>query len=390
MKDEENKTGISMDMGGAIEPVVLPVEEEEVKVEVPEVRSTEIPQLMQIGNDNTEVPPIMEGLVETETPKEEVKVEEKPKPVPVPTIGPIPTPAPAAPNLEQIKNEAKAEALAAAKPVPVPTIGPLPTQPATPPEVKVETPVVTEAPTVEVPVATVPEVPVAPAQPVQPAPAPTPTVPVAPAAPAVTVAPAPTSQEVPVAQVVAPAVPTVAVPETSVTTTPEVQTVTIPVAQEPIAEQVVVPTEPTDDLDKTMVIPAPVEGTTEEGPAVIKGPNVIEAPIATENKEKEKKKNPYFLECPPNCIPIKPMGYIGYELLYAIPIIGLIFMLAHSASIKNYNRRNFARSHLIIILLIILAIVALVYLFDFDIIGFIENLTGYKIDIQHFKFTKFK
>ena len=383
MKNEENKTGISMDMGGAIEPVVLPAEEE-VKVEVSEEKSTVIPQLMQIGSDNSNVPPIMEGLVEPETTKEEVKVQEKPKPVPVPTIGPIPTPAPTvptvtevkvetpvpAPNLEEIKNEAKAEALAAAKPkpMPVPTIGPLPTPPVTPPEVKVEAPV--ETPKVEVPVT-----------PTQPTPAPTstlqekPTAPVvAPQTPEVTAAKAPTVQKA------APA-----------TVTTEVQTATPTVTQETVTEPVEeVLTEDNKDLDKTIVIPAPVEESKEEGPAVIKGPNVIETPIATENKEKEKKKNPYFLECPPNCIPIKPMGYIGYGLLYAIPIIGLIFMLAHSASIKNYNRRNFARSHLIIIVLIILAIVGLVYLFDFDIIGFIENLIGYKIDIQHFKFTKFK
>ena len=372
MNNEENKTVISMDMGGAIEPVVLPTEEEEVKIEVPEAKSAEVPQLMQIGNGNSEVPPIMEGLVETDKPeekKEETKIEEKPKPVPVPTIGPIPAPpkpeepkveapkaqpapAPAAPNLEDIKNEAKAEALAAAKPVPVPTIGPLPTAPVTPPEVKqeakVETPVApATAATVEVPAT--------------PAPAPTPEIPATPATPAP-----------------APEVPTVTLPEVETKTEPVVET-----------------TAETEDLDKTMNIPAPVgeevvEEPKEEGPEIIKGPNVIEAPIASENKEKEKKKNPYFLECPPNCIPIKPMGYIGYNILYAIPVFGLIFMLAHSASSKNYNRRNHARSKLIAIFLIILIIVGLIYLLDVDILSIIENATGYKIDIQHFKFTKFK
>ena len=73
-----------------------------------------------------------------------------------------------------------------------------------------------------------------------------------------------------------------------------------------------------------------------------------------------------------------------------IPIIGLIAILAHSASYKNLNRRNYARSWLIGIILIVLIIFALIYFLKIDILGYIEDLIGYKIDLQHFKFTKFK
>ena len=346
---EEEKTVISMDMGGAIEPVELPKEEENQVIDLPETKVVELPKLMQVGDESTEVPPIVENPTEAK-PVEGEKKEEVKKPIPIPTIGPIPTtppkpveekkeevkeetreeekpkavPTPTTQNLEAVKEAAKAEALAAAKPkvAPPPIIGPLPKPPVKPPEIKAE------APKVEVPTTPVPQ-----------------------------------------------AVPVVPIP----TVEPPKEEISAPIIPEETKEEV------KEDVKEEVL-----EKEEDKGPEIIKGPNVIEAPIATENKEKEKKKNPYFLECPPNCIPIKPLGYIGYELLYAIPIIGLIFMLAHSASIKNYNRRNFARSHLIMLLLIILVVVGIIYLFNIDVIGFIENLTGYKIDIQHFKFTKFK
>ena len=78
------------------------------------------------------------------------------------------------------------------------------------------------------------------------------------------------------------------------------------------------------------------------------------------------------------------------NLLYMIPIVGIIAILAHSASYKNLNRRNYARSYLISIIIIIAIVAALIYFLKIDVIKVIEDATGYKIDIQHFKFTKFK
>jgi Ca2+/Na+ antiporter len=57
----------------------------------------------------------------------------------------------------------------------------------------------------------------------------------------------------------------------------------------------------------------------------------------------------------------KPLGmwqYFGYQILYSIPIIGFIFLVIHSVSSKNINRRNYARSFfcVLIIALIICAI----------------------------------
>ncbi len=361
MNKEEEKTVISMDMGGAIEPVELPKEEETGNViELPPAKEVELPQLMQIGPQE-DTPPIMENPTEAkvETPPA------KPKPRPIPTIGPIPItpPKPVEEKVEE-KKEEKPEAPAAPE-TPKPEVPAAPTTP---------TPEVPKAPTLEEIKEEAKKEALAGVKP-----APAPTVPLVPTPPQITEA----KEEV----------KTVTLPTVEAPTIPE----TPKVEEEKTEEKV-------DELDKTVAIPTEeikeeikeekaeeeVKEKEPEGPAVIKGPNVIDAPVATTDKEKEKKKNPYFLECPPNCIPIKPMGYIGYNILYAIPVIGLIFMLAHSASSKNYNRRNHARSKLIAIFLIVLLLAGIIYFFKIDVLSIIENATGYKIDIQHFKFTKFK
>ena len=54
---------------------------------------------------------------------------------------------------------------------------------------------------------------------------------------------------------------------------------------------------------------------------------------------------------PPEYKPIKPWGYIGYMLLYGLPIIGLIMLIVNAVSTDNINKRNFARSYLWLMLI---------------------------------------
>lgn len=57
--------------------------------------------------------------------------------------------------------------------------------------------------------------------------------------------------------------------------------------------------------------------------------------------------------------PISMWGYFGYELLFAIPIVGLILAIVWSFGAGNINLRNFARSHFcIIIISVVLCIIA--------------------------------
>lgn len=59
--------------------------------------------------------------------------------------------------------------------------------------------------------------------------------------------------------------------------------------------------------------------------------------------------------------PLSPWTYFGLELLYSIPIIGVLFLIVHAIGASNINKRNFARSYFC--LLVIIAILfALLFL----------------------------
>ena len=70
-----------------------------------------------------------------------------------------------------------------------------------------------------------------------------------------------------------------------------------------------------------------------------------------------------------NRLPYKyrPMGawsYFGYQILFAIPVIGFIALLVCALSSSNINRRSFARSYFCVtIIIIIVALIAVAILF---------------------------
>ena len=58
--------------------------------------------------------------------------------------------------------------------------------------------------------------------------------------------------------------------------------------------------------------------------------------------------------------PLSPCAHVGYGILFALPVLGLIFLIVFSFDKSNINRRNFARSYwcwlvIAIVLIIILA-----------------------------------
>ena len=61
--------------------------------------------------------------------------------------------------------------------------------------------------------------------------------------------------------------------------------------------------------------------------------------------------------------PISPLGYIGYNILFSLPLIGIImlFVFGISGSV-NVNVKNYARSFLIIylVLIVIMIIIAII------------------------------
>ena len=49
--------------------------------------------------------------------------------------------------------------------------------------------------------------------------------------------------------------------------------------------------------------------------------------------------------------PISSWGYVGYQILFAIPFIGFILLVVFALSDENINRRNFARSYFCVFIL---------------------------------------
>lgn len=54
--------------------------------------------------------------------------------------------------------------------------------------------------------------------------------------------------------------------------------------------------------------------------------------------------NKYGYDGPEKFRPLSPWGYVGYSLLFAIPLVGLIIVIVLSFSDGNINRRSYARS----------------------------------------------
>ena len=60
---------------------------------------------------------------------------------------------------------------------------------------------------------------------------------------------------------------------------------------------------------------------------------------------------------PSNYQPISSWGYVGYTVLFSLPLVGFIFLIICALSNDNINRRNFARSYFCIILLVVVAVI---------------------------------
>ena len=58
--------------------------------------------------------------------------------------------------------------------------------------------------------------------------------------------------------------------------------------------------------------------------------------------------------------PISMWGYFGYQILFAIPLVGLICLIIFACGgTRNINLRNFARSYFCTLILFIIIIVIL-------------------------------
>ena len=76
---------------------------------------------------------------------------------------------------------------------------------------------------------------------------------------------------------------------------------------------------------------------------------------------------PAPIRIPSQYKPLGAWGYVGYSLLFSIPIVGFICLLVFSFNDSNLNRRSYARSYWCALLLAFIIAIALV------VIGFATN-----------------
>jgi hypothetical protein len=60
--------------------------------------------------------------------------------------------------------------------------------------------------------------------------------------------------------------------------------------------------------------------------------------------------------------PISPLGYVGYQLLFSIPVVGWIILVCMAIGASNINVRNFARSYFVILVISLVLCVLLMVL----------------------------
>ncbi len=59
--------------------------------------------------------------------------------------------------------------------------------------------------------------------------------------------------------------------------------------------------------------------------------------------------------------PLSPWAYFGYGILFSIPLVGLICLIVFSFNDTNINRRNFARSYFIVLLIAVVLLLILAF-----------------------------
>ena len=127
--------------------------------------------------------------------------------------------------------------------------------------------------------------------------------------------------------------------------------------------------------------PAPAPAAAQPAPAPVSAPAAAQQPIrqyaAPQQQYAQAQPQPQYniysnvpvteANLPLQYKPISAWGYFGLGILFAIPIVGLVFLIVFSFNNNNINRRNYARSFFC--MLLIAAIVFVIVLVISLILG---------------------
>lgn len=97
----------------------------------------------------------------------------------------------------------------------------------------------------------------------------------------------------------------------------------------------------------------------EAGAADLAGTAVQAAPQPAYQSQQQTYQQPVAYQIPKEFKPISMWGYFGYELLFAIPVVGFILLIVFSfGGTENRNLKNFARSYFcLLVICVILAVI---------------------------------
>ena len=72
--------------------------------------------------------------------------------------------------------------------------------------------------------------------------------------------------------------------------------------------------------------------------------------------------------------PISMWGYFGYQILFAIPCVGLILLLVFSfGGTKNKNLKNFARSYFCVLIIAVILVAIIMAIGGVGLLSGISN-----------------
>ncbi len=102
------------------------------------------------------------------------------------------------------------------------------------------------------------------------------------------------------------------------------------------------------------------------------------------NPQPQVQPQPVYNNAPVNNVsleykPISAWGYVGYQLLFCLPLIGIIFLLVFAlGGTKNINLKNYARSFFcwLLIFTVISVIVGLIFIVLMVLAGGLATTTG--------------
>ena len=77
--------------------------------------------------------------------------------------------------------------------------------------------------------------------------------------------------------------------------------------------------------------------------------------------------------------PLSPWAYFGYGILFAIPVVGFILLIVFSVIDGNVNRKNFARSYFVALLILVIALIVVAATGNLDVV--IETLRANGVNL---------